>query len=63
MVCPIDCVSHGACKLAKVLCRRFNKPFLPISSASRSGFERALDQLAASGGAKAGEALESVGGS
>jgi hypothetical protein len=63
VVCPIDCVSHGACKLAKVLCRRFNKPFLPISSASRSGFERALDQLAASGGAKAGEALESVGGS
>jgi hypothetical protein len=52
VVCPIDCVSHGACKLAKVLCRRFNKPFLPISSASRSGFERALDQLAA-GAAKA----------
>jgi hypothetical protein len=40
-------VSHGACKLAKVLCRRFNKPFLPIPTASRSGFERALDQLAA----------------
>jgi len=57
VVCPIDCVSHGACKLAKVLCRRFNKPFLPISSASRSGFERALDQLAVRGG-KAGEALE-----
>jgi hypothetical protein len=49
VVCPIDCVSHGACKLAKVLCRRFNKPFLPIPSASRSGFERALDQLAAGG--------------
>lgn len=47
VVCPIDCVSHGACKLAKVLCRRFNKPFLPIPTASRSGFERALDQLAA----------------
>ena len=50
VVCPIDCVSHGACKLAKVLCRRFNKPFLPIPTASRSGFERALDQLAAGGG-------------
>jgi hypothetical protein len=47
VVCPIDCVSHGACKLAKVLCRRFNKPFLPVPTASRSGFERALDQLAA----------------
>ena len=61
VVCPIDCVSHGACKLAKVLCRRFNKPFLPIPSASRSGFERALDQLAA-GGAKA-DALEGASGS
>lgn len=46
VVCPIDCVSHGACKLAKSLCRRFNKPFLPIHSASRSGFERALELLA-----------------
>jgi hypothetical protein len=46
-VCPVDCVSHGACKLAKVLCRSFKKPFLPIPTASRSGFERALDQLAA----------------
>lgn len=53
VVCPIDCVSHGACKLAKVLCRRFNKPFLPIPSSSRSGFERALDQLAAGGSSAA----------
>ena len=55
VVCPIDCVSHGACKLAKVLCRRFNKPFLPIPTASRSGFERALDQLAGTG--RSAEAL------
>jgi hypothetical protein len=62
VVCPIDCVSHGACKLAKVLCRRFNKPFLPIPTASRSGFERALDQLAASGG-KSTDAFEGASGS
>src|SRR5262249_27681177 len=61
VVCPIDCISHGACKLAKVLCRRFNKPFLPIPSASRSGFERALDQLAAGSG-RATDALESASG-
>jgi hypothetical protein len=61
VVCPIDCVSHGACKLAKVLCRRFNKPFLPIPTASRSGFERALDQLAA--GSKIADALEGASGS
>jgi hypothetical protein len=62
VVCPIDCVSHGACKLAKVLCRRFNKPFLPIPTASRSGFERALDQLAAGGG-KSTDAFEGASGS
>jgi hypothetical protein len=60
VVCPIDCVSHGACKLAKVLCRRFNKPFLPIPTASRSGFERALDQLA-TGSARA-DAFEGASG-
>ncbi len=62
VVCPIDCVSHGACKLAKVLCRRFNKPFLPIPTASRSGFERALDQLAAGGG-RSTDAFEGASGS
>jgi hypothetical protein len=60
VVCPVDCVSHGACKLAKVLCRRFNKPFLPIPTASRSGFERALDQLAAGG--RPADSLETASG-
>lgn len=46
VVCPIDCVSHGACRMAKAICHRLNKRFLPIATASRSGFERALDQLA-----------------
>jgi hypothetical protein len=46
VVCPIDCVSHGACRMAKAICQRLNRRFLPISTASRSGFERALDQLA-----------------
>lgn len=46
VVCPIDCISHGACRMAKSLCQRFNKRFLPIPTSSRSGFERALEQLA-----------------
>lgn len=46
VVCPIDCVSHGACRMAKAICQRLNRRFLPISTASRTGFERALDQLA-----------------
>jgi hypothetical protein len=47
VICPVDCVSHGACRLAKAICQRLNRRFLPIPTASRSGFERALDQLAA----------------
>jgi hypothetical protein len=47
VVCPVDCVSHGACRMAKAICQRLNRRFLPISTASRSGFERALDQLVA----------------
>lgn len=45
VVCPIDCISHGACRMAKSLCQRLNKRFLPIPTSSRSGFERALEQL------------------
>ena len=47
VVCPVDCVSHGACRMAKAICQRLNRRFLPIATASRSGFERALDQLLA----------------
>jgi Uncharacterized protein conserved in bacteria (DUF2325) len=45
VICPIDCISHGACRLAKATCQRLNKRFLPIPTASRAGFERALEQL------------------
>jgi hypothetical protein len=47
VICPVDCVSHGACRLAKAICQRLSRRFLPIPTASRSGFERALDRLAA----------------
>jgi hypothetical protein len=47
VICPVDCVSHGACRLAKATCQRLSRRFLPIPTASRSGFERALDRLAA----------------
>jgi hypothetical protein len=49
VICPIDCVSHGACRMAKSVCQRLNKRFLPIPTASRAGFERALEQLSAAG--------------
>ncbi len=43
--CPVDCVSHGACLLARELCKRANKPFVPLRSASLSHFRMALDRV------------------
>ena len=43
--CPVDCVSHGACLMARELCKRANKPFVPLRSAGLSHFRRALDRL------------------
>jgi hypothetical protein len=45
VVCPIDCVSHSACLRAKVLCRKFDKPFVPLRSAGATSFERAVQSL------------------
>ncbi|WP_236024668.1 DUF2325 domain-containing protein [Arenibaculum pallidiluteum] len=33
VVCPVDCISHEACLRAKRLCRRLNKPFVPVRGA------------------------------
>ncbi|MFP4125882.1 MAG: DUF2325 domain-containing protein [Alphaproteobacteria bacterium] len=43
--CPVDCVSHSACLLARDLCKRANKPFVPLRSAGVTHFRRALDRL------------------
>ena len=56
VVCPVDCVSHGACRMAKAICQRLKRRFMPIPTASRSGFERALDRLATEPGSPHGEA-------
>jgi hypothetical protein len=45
VICPVDCVSHGACRLAKSSCMRLNRVFLPVQTASRACFERALMSL------------------
>lgn len=51
VVCPIDCVSHDACLRVKGLCRRMQKPFVPIRSAGASSFRKMLGEI----GAVAGE--------
>jgi hypothetical protein len=43
--CPVDCVSHSACLMARDLCKRANKPFVPLRSAGVTHFRRALDRL------------------
>jgi hypothetical protein len=42
--CPIDCVSHQACLAAKQLCRRLEKPFVPLRTGSGTCFLRAVDR-------------------
>lgn len=42
--CPIDCVSHQACLMAKQLCRRLEKPFVPLRTGSGTCFLRAIDR-------------------
>jgi hypothetical protein len=44
--CPVDCVSHSACLMARDLCKRANKPFVPLRSAGVTHFRRALDRMA-----------------
>jgi hypothetical protein len=43
---PVDCVSHDAALMVKRLCRRTNKRFIPLRSASASSFLAALRTLA-----------------
>jgi hypothetical protein len=42
---PVDCVSHAAQNEVKKLCRRWDKPYLPMPSASISVFKQALSAL------------------
>lgn len=46
VLCPIDCVSHAACRRAKQFCKRRSKPFLPLRSAGLSSFVGGLREAA-----------------
>lgn len=45
VLCPINCVSHDACQRAKTGCKKHGKPFLPLRSAGRKTFERAVNDM------------------
>lgn len=47
VLCPIDCVSHGACIRAKRFCKQNAKIFIPLRSAGLSSFVGGLRNIAA----------------
>jgi hypothetical protein len=40
--CPVDCVSHDACRRVKQHCRRQDKPFIPLRSSGLTAFAAGL---------------------
>ena len=44
VLCPVDCVSHGACLKAKTFCKQTAKPFVPLRTAGLSSLVRGLQQ-------------------
>lgn len=43
--CPIDCVSHDACKQVKKMCKRYRKPFVLMRSSGLSSLAKGLNQI------------------
>jgi hypothetical protein len=43
---PVECVSHSALATVKLLCRRFDKPYVPLRSAGTLAVIAALQTLA-----------------
>ncbi len=46
VLCPVDCVSHGACRLAKRVCKQRSKAFVPLRSSGMSSFVSGLREIA-----------------
>lgn len=42
VICPVNCNSHGACRKIKHLCKKYEKPFKMLPSASLSAITEAL---------------------
>jgi len=45
VVCPIDCVSHDACKCVKKICKRYEKPFVMMRSSGLSSLAKELNNI------------------
>ncbi len=45
VLCPIDCVSHDACKCVKKICKRSSKPYVMMRSSGLSSLARGLGTI------------------
>lgn len=45
VLCPVDCVSHDACKCVKKICKRNSKPFVMMRSAGLSSLAKGLETI------------------
>ncbi len=45
VLCPVDCVSHDACKQVKRICKRYSKPFVMMRSSGVSALEKQLESV------------------
>ena len=50
VLCPVDCVSHGACLRAKRFCKQTAKTFVPLRSAGLSSFVAGLQEAVGQSG-------------
>ena len=46
VVCPVDCVSHGACQQIKAACKHRAVPFIPLRSSGLSSLARGIQEYA-----------------
>lgn len=45
VLCPVDCVSHDACKCVKKICKRYQKPFVMMRSSGLSSLAKGLSDI------------------
>lgn len=45
VLCPVDCVSHDACKCVKKICKRNCKPYVMMRSAGLSSLAKGLESI------------------
>lgn len=46
VLCPVDCVSHGACLSVKQACKHMSKKFVPLRSSGLSSLARSIQEIA-----------------